>query len=158
LRTFILEGLRLRDELEPLFATFRFVIVPHVNPDGEARNSEWISRWPDTAAYIQHAFREPPGRDVEFGFPDMRVENRIVSGFLREHAPYVLHMSLHGMGFSEGAMLLIERHWAFRTEALRSAFATSTHEAGLRLHDHNRGGEKGFSSLLQATRLLPKER
>jgi hypothetical protein len=56
-----------------------------------------------------------------------------------------LHMSLHGMAFSEGGMLLIERHWAGqRTQALRDNFASAIQEAGLLLHDHNRKGEKGF--------------
>jgi hypothetical protein len=53
-------------------------------------------------------------------------------------------MSLHGMGFSDGAMLLIERNWTYRTEALQAGFAEAAAAAGLRLHDHNRKGEKGF--------------
>ncbi|GIV57626.1 MAG: peptidase M14 [Rhodothermaceae bacterium] len=144
LRTFVLEALRQRDRLAPLFERFRFVVVPHINPDGEARNRPWIERWPDVRAYVRHAFREPPGRDLEFGFPALRAENRAVSAFLEHHAPVGLHMSLHGMGFAEGAMLLIERRWAFRTQPLRDAFAAAARTHGLRLHDHNRKGEKGF--------------
>jgi len=72
------------------------------------------------------------------------VENRLVAAFLQAHAPFGLHMSLHGMGFSEGAMLLIERHWAGRTGRLREGFVRAARAAGLRLHDHNRKGEKGF--------------
>ena len=44
---------------------FTFFIGPHVNPDGEEKNRAWVDRWPDPAAYLQHAFREPPGRDLE---------------------------------------------------------------------------------------------
>ena len=144
LRTFILESLRRREAYAGLFDAFRFVIVPHVNPDGEARNRDWIEQWPSLAAYLAHVVREKPGRDLEFGFPAMRVENRLVADFMRAYAPFGLHMSLHGMGFSEGAMLLIDRHWAGRTQRLRDGFIDAAHAAGLRLHDHNRKGEKGF--------------
>lgn len=144
LRTFVLEGLRQRERLHPLFERFRFVVVPHVNPDGEARNRPWITQWPSLPAYLRHAFREPPGRDLEFGFPAMRPENRAVSAFLEAHAPFWLHASLHGMGVAEGVQLLIERRWTFRTERLQEGFARAAEEAGLSLHDHNRKGEKGF--------------
>ena len=144
LRILVLEALRCRDEWDDLWKTFRFVIVPQINPDGEVRNQGWIAQWPRLDTFLQHVDREPPGRDLEFGFPAMRLENRLVAAFLREHAPMHLHMSLHGMAFSEGAMLLIERHWAGRTQALRDAFATAVAEAGMLLHDHNRKGEKGF--------------
>lgn len=144
LRTFILEGLRNRDLLRDLFERYRFFIIPHLNPDGEARNSAWIKQWPDMGAYLKHVFREPPGRDLEFGYPEMRVENRLISAFLKDHAPFDLHISLHGMGFSEGALLLIERHWINRSGELRKKFAVYTRESGLKLHDHDRKGEKGF--------------
>ncbi len=142
LRTLVLDGLG--GPLDAWLDRFRFVIVPHTNPDGEARNRPWIERWPDLAAYLEHVVREAPGRDLEFGFPAMRVENRIVADFLRAHGPFALHMSLHGMAFSEGAMLLINRPWTFRTQALRDAFRQAAADAGLRMHDHNRKGEKGF--------------
>ena len=144
LRLFILEGLRQRERLTSLFETFRFVIVPHTNPDGEARNRAWMAAWPDVRAYVQQVEREAPGRDLEFGFPSMRAENQAISDFLKAHAPFSLHMSLHGMGFSEGAMLLINRPWTFRTKRLQADFVEAAREAGLRLHDHNRKGEKGF--------------
>jgi hypothetical protein len=124
-----------------------FVVVPHINPDGEVRNRAWTDRWPDPAAYMRHVFREPPGRDLEFGFPSMRPENVAVSRFLEEHAPFKLHMSLHGMGAAEGAMLLIERHWTDRVDALREGFVAAVRGAGLPLHDHDRKGEKGFTYL-----------
>ena len=144
LRTLILEVLADPSAFEDLLGTYRFVIVPHTNPDGEAKNRTWIDRWPDVEAYIEHAFREEPGRDMEFGFPDMRQENGHVADFLRRNGPYALHLSLHGMGFSDGALLLIERHWGFRTDALQAHFRTSASAAGLGLHDRNRQGEKGF--------------
>ncbi len=144
LRTFILEGLPQRENLRPLLQTFRFVIIPHINPDGEAQNQPWIQQWPDIGAYLQHAFRERPGRDLEFGYPDMRIENRLISQFLEQYAPFSLHLSLHGMGFSEGPMLLIERHWIEATRELQSKFIAYTQNLGLSLHDHDRKGEKGF--------------
>lgn len=158
LRTFILQGLAQREQFGELWKKYRFFIIPHINPDGEARNREWIRQWPDTGAYLRHVFREPPGRDLEFGFPEMRVENRFVSDFLKEHAPFALHLSLHGMGFSEGAMLLIERHWINRTEALQSRFAEYARKAGLRLHDHDRRGEKGFRYIAPGFTTTPEGR
>ena len=137
LRTLVPALLRQRDAFADLLDAYQFVIVPHVNPDGEARNRAWMDEWPDAGAYLKHRVRELPGRDVEFGYPSMRVENELVTGLLRRYAPFVLHMSLH-------AMLLIERHWTFRTQSLRDRFVDAAHRLGVGLHDHNRKGEKGF--------------
>ncbi len=144
LRTLILQGLANREQLQDLFSRYTFLIIPHINPDGEAINQSWISQWPDLPAYLQHAFRELPGLDLEFGYPAMRPENRHVAAFLKQHAPLSLHMSLHGMAFSEGAFLLIERHWIERASILQAAFAKHAADIGLGLHDHDRQGEKGF--------------
>jgi len=144
LRTLVEFGLQDDSPLAPWLDRVQFVIVPHTNPDGEARNRSWIAEWPSLAAYLQHVERELPGRDLEFGFPDMRVENQLVAGFLADHSPMALHMSLHGMAASEGAMLLINRPWTFRTQSLRDGFRHAVRTAGLRMHDHNRKGEKGF--------------
>jgi hypothetical protein len=103
-----------------------------------------MEAWPDLEAYLKEAVRENPGRDMEYGFPDMRPENTHVSAFLREHGPFDLHASLHGMSAGEGAMLLINRPWTFRTQSLRDDFASAAAAKGLPLHDHNRKGEKGF--------------
>lgn len=146
LRLLVTEGLG-TEALRDFFGRFRFVIVPHVNPDGEAANRRWIEEWPDVQAYLAHAHREPPGRDLEFGFPAMRRENHAVADFLAAHAPFALHMSLHGMGFAEGVLLLIERTWADRTLALQAAWRERVARLGLPLHDHDRGGEKGFAYL-----------
>ncbi len=144
LREFILQVLAQRQKFTELFETCQFIIIPQINPDGEAHNRRWTDIWPSVEAYLLHAFREPPGRDLEFGFPNMRKENTHISEFLLEHGPFVMHASLHGMGFAEGAMLLIERHWIERTQNLRAQFKALIKNAGLRLHDHDRKGEKGF--------------
>lgn len=144
LRILISELLANESQYSELLNTFQFAVIPHINPDGEARNWQWIAQWPALEPCLLHAFREPPGRDLEFGFPDMRTENSCVAAFLAENAPIALHMSLHGMGYSEGAMLLIEKDWIPHTDALRDSFTVAAKNAGLQLHDHNRRGEKGF--------------
>jgi len=144
----LIEALCGRDaEAEARLQQYTFCIVPHVNPDGAAINAPWIERWPDAEVCLRHVVREPPGRDIEFGYPAMRAENRAVSEFLKSHGPFGLHMSLHGMLVSEGGMLLVERTWAPRTAALRETYAQEMRSAGLRLFDYDRQGEKGFEYL-----------
>lgn len=123
---------------------YTFIIIPHVNPDGEARNSAWIDEWPRLEAYLRYSFRELPGRDIEFGYPEMRQENKAVSTFLRDHGPFAMHASLHGMGFSDGALLLIDQNWVDRTTGLAQSYVQLATKNGLRMHDHDRGGAKGF--------------
>ena len=160
LRALIVEGLARRDwgagdgGFEPLLERFTFDIVPHANPDAEAVNQAWTERWDGgddlhaLGAFLRHRLREQPGRDVEFGYPVMRPENAAVSRFLFDYRPLALHLSLHGMAFSEGALLLAERHWVRdnngRFEALQAGFREAAAGAGLRLHDHDRHGDKGF--------------
>ncbi|NTV47849.1 MAG: peptidase M14, partial [Chlorobiales bacterium] len=144
LRIFIIQGLKRKNDLKDLFETYKFVIIPQINPDGEIKNLGWTKEWPNFECYLKHAFRELPGRDIEFGFPEMRKENQAVSRFIKVHAPVKLHLSLHGMGYSEGAMLLIERHWIDRTIRLRKQFKEFVNKFGLGIHDHDRKGEKGF--------------
>ena len=158
LRTLVTEGLAARgwgapaDGLEELWERVTLRVVPHVNPDGEARNQSWIGAWDagrpaqTLGHYLRGRRREPPGRDVEFGYPDLRPENRAATAFLFEGGPVSLHASLHGMGFSEGALLLVEKRWlgTDRDADLRDGFARLAAAAGLRLHDHDRGGDKGF--------------
>ncbi len=144
LRTFIRTAITSPETMAGYLSRFTFAVVAHVNPDGEAENAAWVKRWPSIEAYLKQAVRELPGRDIEFGYPDMRYENEAVAGFLREHGPFDLHMSLHGMGFSDGALLLIERNWVDRSGPVQEAFTSLASENGLRLHDHDRGGEKGF--------------
>ncbi|MEX2399434.1 MAG: M14 family zinc carboxypeptidase [Rhodothermales bacterium] len=144
LRRFVLSMLDEPDVYRPLFERVCFCIVPQTNPDGEHANRLWRERWPDVEAYLEHARRDPPGRDMEFGFPDMRPENEVVVSFLRSEGPFDLHASLHGMAVAEGPMLLIERRWGYRTEHLQARFRSAVRKEGLALHDHNRKGEKGF--------------
>ena len=161
LRHLVLDGLAARGwgaeggGLEDLWREWTLRIVPHVNPDAEARNAGWISRWADLAddpadmlaQFLRERRREPPGRDVEFGHPAMRPENRAATDFLfADGPPLAMHASLHGMAFSEGALLLIEKDWlgAPEAEPLRDGFRRAARARGLRLHDHDRGGDKGF--------------
>ena len=158
LRLLVLDGIAAQGWGAPdgglagLFERFTFRIVPHVNPDAEARNAPWIrafdaaNRDATLAAYLRHRLREPPGRDVEFAYPDARPETAAATRFLFGAGPPVLNASLHGMGFAEGALLLIDRdHLAAPgTAALRAGFSEAAAAAGLRLHDHDRGGDKGF--------------
>lgn len=156
LRCFVLRALEQRDRMAPWFRRYQFVVVPHVNPDGEARNRPWIEAWPDMRAYLQHVVREEPGRDLEYGYPDMRPENRHVAAFLKAHAPFALHANLHGMSVAEGGLLLINRPWTFRTQSLRDDFRRAVRAAGLRMHDHNRKGEKGFFWLEPGFQTTPR--
>ncbi len=133
-----------RSRYERLLADWTLSLLPHINPDGEAANARWIAQWPDIAAYLRYAVRELPGRDVEFGYPDMRRENRQVSDYLETRGPINLHVSFHGMGFGEGVLLLIEREWRERTVDLQKQYTEAVMAKGLRLHDHDRKGEKGF--------------
>lgn len=140
-----------------LLAEWSFRIVPHVNPDGDARNAAWAGdlaarRDPgsyDLAAYLLHVVRELPGDDVEYGFPrgqndlEARPENRAVAAFLGD-GPYLLHGSFHGMGFAAGPSFLMEESWAGRTDAMRDRLRAKVADMGYDLHDVDRGGDKGF--------------
>ena len=138
----------------PPVAEITWYLVPHVNPDGEARNRAWVGERLgaeiDLARYLRRAVRELPGDDVEFGFPrspedsGARPENRAGADFLRPGAPFALHASFHGMAFAAGPWFLLEGVWAERTTAMREALRARVRELGYRLHDVDRGGEKGF--------------
>ena len=148
---------------DPLLSTFTWHVVPHVNPDGEARNAVWSEvtlptvdhlgtedRAYDLPLYLRHVVREKPGDDMEFGFPrtagdtGARPENRAVAAFLAAGAPFVFHGSFHGMGFASGPWFLIEEAWINRTGDLREALRRRVAEMGYRPFDVDRGGEKGF--------------
>jgi hypothetical protein len=152
-------------------------VVPHVNPDGELRNSEWSratvpvpdhrgqsDRGFDLVAYLGDAVRELPGDDVEFGFPrsaadvGARPENRAVARFLAAGAPYRLHASLHGMGFAPGVWFLLEESWEERTAAVREALAQRVGRLGYRLLDVDRRGEKGFRRIGEGFSTRPDSR
>jgi hypothetical protein len=148
---------------DPLLAGATWYVVPHVNPDGEARNAAWSGatlpavdhrgaedRVYDLAAYLRHVIRERPGDDVEYGFPigeddaDARPENRAVALFLAPGAPFHLHGSFHSIAFATGPWFLIEPAWIERTAGLRDALRERVHSLGYELFDVDRGGEKGF--------------
>lgn len=148
---------------DPLLTGATWFLVPHVNPDGEARNAAWSEiTLPavdhrgaedgiyDLALYLRHAVRERPGDDVEFGFPygkddsEARPENRAVASFLAAGAPFHLHGSFHSIAFATGPWFLIEPAWAGRTGRMRQALRERVRALGYRLFDVDRGGEKGF--------------
>ncbi len=154
----------------PLVSDFSWYLVPHANPDGEVRNASWTrsvyggGAAVDLGRYLTHAVREPPGDDVEFGFPrhrddtEARPENRAVADFLRRGAPFVLHASFHGMSFAAGPWFLIEAAWIDRTAAMRERLRRRVRELGYRLHDIDRGGEKGFHRIDEGFTTRPDSR
>ena len=151
---------------DPLLTGATWYVVPHVNPDGEARNAAWseVTRPAvdhrgaedqvyDLPLYLRHAVRERPGDDVEFGFPrgprgeddrEARPENRAVASFLAAGAPFHLHGSFHGIAFATGPWFLIEPAWIERTGRMRQALRERVRSLGYELFDVDRGGEKGF--------------
>lgn len=137
----------------PMLERFEWWIVPHVNPDGAARNRAWRARGLDfeLGEYLAHVVRELPGDDIEFGFPadaddaGARPENRAArEWWAGAGGAFDLHLSLHGMGFSAGPWFLIDPHWIDRTGPLRARCAEVVRDMGYRLHDVEREGEKGF--------------
>ena len=158
---------------DPLLARFAWWIVPHTNPDGDARNLPWSSeivshpdgkRAYELTRYLGHTIREPPGEDVEFGFPrdadddGARPENRAVADFLRGGAPFVLHGSFHGMAFAAGPWFLMEASWADRTKAMRDSLRRRVSDLGYVLHDIDRHGDKGFTRIDEGFTTRPDSR
>ena len=162
---------------DPLLAGFTWFVVPHVNPDGESRNTAWSEHpvpatdhrgAPDLAydlpLYLRRAVREPPGDDVEFGFPrsaaddGARPENRAVAGFLAAGAPFALHASFHGIGFAPGPWFLIEPAWIDRTAPMRQALRERVRALGYRPFDVDRGGDKGFRRIDEGFTTRPDSR
>jgi hypothetical protein len=156
-------------ESHPLLQQLSWRIVPHVNPDGEARNAPWTEAPRqggvyDIALYLRHVLREPPGEDVEFGFPrgpgdtDARPENRAVAEFLAVGGSYDLHATFHGMAWAAGPWFLLERGWAERSLGMRQRLRLKTRQMGYRLHDVDRGGEKGFFRIDEGFSTRPDSR
>ncbi len=165
------------DTDDPLLADYSWYLVPHVNPDGEARNAVWTGvtvkcldhageadRGYDLPTYVREVIRELPGDDVEFGFPrddgdlEARLENRAVAAFLRRGAPFALHGSFHGMDFAPGPWFLIEGEWRERTLALRDNLRRGVRALGYSLYDVDRGGEKGFFRIDEGFTTRPDSR
>ena len=147
----------------PLLTGYRWLLVPHVNPDGAQRNAGWsqhfqpvvdhlgqADRGYDPVRYVLDVVREPPGDDIEFGFPrgpddhQARPENRAVADFLSTATTLVLHASFHGMGLAPGPWFLIESAWIDRTPSMREALRQQVRQMGYPLFDVDRRGEKGF--------------
>jgi len=136
----------------------RWCLVPHANPDGDERNRSWAEDLVEVHSghgyrlerYVVETVRELPGDDLEFGFPcgpgddDARPESLAVARFLQGNGPFHLHVSFHGMGFARGPWFLLEPSWVERTRRMRENLADAVERLGYRLHDVDRGGEKGF--------------
>lgn len=162
---------------DPLLDEIAWYVVPHVNPDGEARNAAWSGttlpavdplgredRVYDLDLYLRHAVRELPGDDMEFGFPrdpgdsGARPENRAVAAFLAGGAPFRLHASFHGISFTSGPWFLIEPEWTDRTADLRESLRRRVRAMGYRPFDVDRGGEKGFRRIDEGFTTRPDSR
>lgn len=160
---------------DPLLAGREWWILPHINPDGEARNRAWQREGGERAesgdgaedgdgaglpgaydlpAWLAGAVREPPGEDLEFGFPGgpddagARPEARAAHDWWRSAAgPFHLHVSLHGMAWGGGPWFLLDADWRNRCGRLQERCRARTEALGYRLHDVERLGEKGFVRL-----------
>ena len=135
------------DYFPALLDSHTFHVVPQMNPDGADRNRAWFRERIDLSDYLEHVVRELPGDDIEFGFGEgegVRSECVSAMGFLRTHAPYAAHYSLHGMGFAEGAWCLLSPEWRDRSGGFQESFRQFCTESGVPLHDAERKGEKGF--------------
>jgi hypothetical protein len=142
---------------DPLLSENEWWIVPHINPDGADRNRAWQHEGADSydlSEYLANVVREPPGDDIEFGFPvdesdrDARPENRAVYDWWRAaDGPFSLHVSLHGLTFAAGPWFLIEPAWRDRFDRVREICVGAVGEMGYELHDVDRQGAKGFFRL-----------
>ncbi len=159
----------------PLLSQVTWYLVPHANPDGEARNASWTTsvfdstgamtdRFFDLGLYLPQVVRELPGDDIEFGFPrtpddpDARPENLAIAGFLRPGGPFALHASFHGMAFAAGPWFLLEQAWIDRTRELRDRLRRRVRALGYRLHDIDRHGDKGFHRIDEGFTTRPDSR
>ena len=143
---------------DSLLTAYQWWIVPHVNPDGEARNRAWYGDDDETydlPTYLSHVVRELPGDDIEFGFPrgaddhGARPENRALYDWWRSEKSVrlALHVTLHGMAFAAGPWFLIEPAWRDRCELFKARCREAVRRLGYALHDVERRGEKGFVRL-----------
>lgn len=156
------------DPADPLIAGLEWWIVPHINPDGEARNAAWQTAGAeayDFASYLGAAVRELPGDDIEFGFPrdgrdqGARSENRCVHDWWSSaDGPFSLHASLHGMSVAAGPWFLLDRSWVSRCGPLMARCRDRTLALGYDLHDVERRGEKGFDRIERGFCTRPNSR
>ena len=139
---------------DTLLTRYQWWILPHINPDGAARNRRWektTSNGYDLAQYLAAVVRELPGDDIEFGFPrdpeDSEARSENVAAYrwwLGAGGSYDFHASLHGMAVGAGPWFLIEPAWLGRCGHLMSRCAEASAALGYVMHDVERHGEKGF--------------
>lgn len=139
----------LTEAMPDILERFRFCVVPQMNPDGADDNRPWFANPPSLKSYVAHAVREQPGDDIEFGFGGdaPRPEAAAAMTFLGNNGPFAAHISLHGMGFGEGAWFLICREWVERSPELIAGLRALASRLELGLHDVDREGEKGFARI-----------
>ncbi len=140
-----------------LLKNYRWHLIPHANPDGEAVNKRWTTDKDDTydiIANLRYAVRELPGDDIEFGYPKgpgqpgLRPENDAVYKYWQTaQTPFHMHASLHGMMVAAGPWFLMERAWTNRSDAMQTLCREEVAKMGYRLHDVDRKGEKGFTRI-----------
>lgn len=150
----------LQEHFPALLREYQVFIVPQINPDGADRNRPWFRNPLDFATCVETAQREAPGDDIEFGFgegPDCRPECAAAMDFLRGHAPFTGHCSLHGMTWSEGLWYLIGPSWKDHAP-LQDALHRLSAAEGLPLHDIERHGEKGFHRIAPGFCTTPNHR
>ena len=138
----------------PLLTRYRWHIVPHANPDGEAVNRRWYEEDTETydlARYLHGVDRALPREDIEFGFPiegeigPKRPENAFLYKCWTDFGgQFHLHASLHSMAFAFGAWFLIDPNWVERAQLLQRQCCRVAQSMGYPLHDVDRKGEKGF--------------
>ncbi len=155
----LISYLSILDSEHKLLQDYSWWIVPHGNPDGEAKNLKWYSykdQFTDLPNYLLNVERELPGRDIEFGFPiegsivPLRPENKAVYDFWRSSkSPFDLHVSLHGMQATYGPWFLIDESWIDRTKDFRTQCAQRAKQLGYELYDLDRSGEKGFKRIAE---------
>lgn len=150
---------------DPLLTDIEWWILPHINPDGAARNAGW--QRPDAASYRLSDYlvgvrRELPGDDIEFGFPrgpdddGARPEPAAAAAWWDTgDGPFHVHATLHGMAFAAGPWFLIEPAWVERAAPLMARCRRRVAELGYRLHDVERRGEKGFHRIARGFSTRP---
>ena len=84
---------------QDLNSKYTLDILPHVNPDGENINKAWINQTQQLKSFDTMPYRELPGRDMEFAYPDGRVENAHLSRFFREKGTNVPLFFLKTLNF-----------------------------------------------------------
>jgi len=130
-----------------------FHLLPSANPDGLARNAEWmVGETPDPVTWMQTVHRDPPAEDREFGYGDTpeqatHPECAAWHGYLASLPALHGYVSLHSMAFAGGAWFLAMLDDLDRRQPLLAALAQAAADAGLPLHDEDRGGRKGFSRI-----------